>query len=111
MIWWHSASQLRFSLQPCLRRLLQLCNASLLSIGLGLSAEITFCWVSLIWPTSDLFVYIQLLYLMRVFLSLLKRRKKKKRCGGGGLRQFSSFSLYFRGVSSKYGVIFPEQWT
>lgn len=57
---------------------MQLCNASLLSIGLGLSAEITFCWVSLIWPTSDLFVYIQLLYLMRVFLSLLKRRKKKK---------------------------------
>lgn len=57
---------------------MQLCNASLLSIGLGLSAEITFCWVSLIWPTSDLFVYIQLLYLMRVFLSLLKRKKKKK---------------------------------
>lgn len=57
---------------------MQLCNASLLSIGLGLSAEITFCWVSLIWPTSDLFVYIQLLYPMRVFLSLLKRRKKKK---------------------------------
>lgn len=57
---------------------MQLCIASLLSIGLGLSAEITFCWVSLIWPTSDLFVYIQLLYPMRVFLSLLKRRKKKK---------------------------------
>lgn len=57
---------------------MQLCNASLLSIGLGLSAEITFCWVSLIWPTSDLFVYIQLLYPMRVFLSLLKRKKKKK---------------------------------
>lgn len=56
---------------------MQLCIASLLSIGLGLSAEITFCWVSLIWPTSDLFVYIQLLYLMRVFLSLLKRREKK----------------------------------
>lgn len=77
MILWNGASQLKFSLQPCLRKLLQLCNTSLLSLGLGLSAENTFSRVSLIWLTCNLFVCIQILYLTCVFLSLLKRKKKK----------------------------------